>query len=121
MTSIFWVCTVISAFMAAHTGVVAASATKAAFQDEVAVAPVQHMQAEGRPMMAGDFQDSVWHAGRKGLESEDSRHLYAEPFATLTDDDIHQALDAAHTKVLAMLKDRDEHHDGVLRTVNMLE
>jgi hypothetical protein len=97
-----------------------AGGKKAEFQDEVRT-PASREAPKQRRTAGADFQDSVWQAGRKEGENEEKQALYREPFVLESEEEMHALLDAAHDRTLALVKQEDPEHDGVIRTHNIRE
>lgn len=95
-------------------------ATGATFQDEVRT-PATRDAPSARRVATADFQDSVWQAGRMGGADEDKKQMYREPFTLQSDTEIHEVIDAAQARVLAMIAAEDKNHDGVLRAMHVRE
>lgn len=91
-----------------------------AFQDELRK-PAEREAPSVRKLAGADFQDSVWQAGRRQGADESRNVMYREPFTIASDDEIHGVIDAAHDRVIALAKEADKNHDGVLRAHNIQE
>lgn len=95
-------------------------ASGATFQDEVRT-PATRDAPSVRRVTTADFQDSVWQAGRIGGADEDKKQMYREPFTLQSDAEIHEVINAAQARVLAMIAAEDKNHDGVLRALHVRE
>lgn len=47
--------------------------------------------------------------------------MYREPFTLQSDAEIHEVINAAQARVLAMIAAEDKNHDGVLRALHVRE
>lgn len=92
----------------------------ASFQDELR-APPSRAAPSTRRFASAAFQDSAWQAGRREAADERGGALYREPFALADDADIHQLVDLAHDRVLALARAADPEHDGRLRAGDVRE